>query len=247
MSKPVVYAIWLLVVMVCTNATAADIKVFSANAAKLLIQDLLPEFERITGSTVSVTYDEPGAIKQRILAGEKFDLTLLPSGWNQVGSKLATESIGIGHTEFGMAIIATAPKPDTSSIDTLKRTLLESKSIVCPDPKTGSMVGELFARMIEHLGIADEVNKKSRLVSGVLNGTLIVKGEADLAIQLSSDILAVPSVQFLPMPSEFQTTVTLSAAVAKDAPEPEVAHSLLQFLTGPSAVSMLKANGFEPG
>jgi molybdate transport system substrate-binding protein len=223
--------------MVCTNATAADIKVFSANAAKLLIQDLLPEFERLTGSTISVTYDEPGAIKQRILAGEKFDLTLLPSGWNQVGSKLATEPIGIGHTEFRMAIIATAPKPDTSSIDTLKRTLLESKSIVYTDPKTGSMVGELFARMIEHLGIAEEVKKKSRLV----------KGEADLAILLSSDILAVPGVQFLPIPSEFQTTVTLSAAVAKDAPEPEIAHSLLQFLTGPSAISILKANGFEPG
>jgi hypothetical protein len=60
--------------------------------------------------------------------------------------------------------------------------------------------------MIERLGIADEINKKSRLAAGMLNATFVAKGEADLAVQLSSEILAVPGVQFVPMPPEFHAS-----------------------------------------
>jgi molybdate transport system substrate-binding protein len=70
--------------------------------------------------------------------------------------------------------------------------LRTAKSIVYTDPKTGGIAGVLFAHMIERLGIADEISKKSKLVAGALNAPFVVKGEADLAVQLSSEILAVP-------------------------------------------------------
>jgi len=246
MHKAFVFGVGLLVTLV-TNASAAEIHVLSANAAKLLIEDLVPPFERLTKNTVIVSYDEPGIIRQRILAGEKFDLTILPTGWDEVRRKLAHAPVAIGHTDFGMAVAATTPKPDTSSVAALKQILLASRSIVYTDPRTGGITGVLFAQLIERLDITEEINKKSQLVAGMLNATLVVKGKADLAVQLSSDILVVPGVQFLPMPPEFQTTVTLSGAVASDAAEPERASYLLQFLTGRGAVSMLRSNGFEPG
>jgi len=208
----------------------------------------VPEFERLTRHTAVISYDAPNSIRERVLAGEKFDLTLLPDGWDEIRAKLASTPLAVGHTEFGMAVAATASKPDTGSIDALKRTLLVSRSIVYTEPKTGAIAGVLFARMIERLGIADEIKKKSRRISDALNARLIKTGEADLAALLSSEVLAVPGVQFLAMPPEFRATVTFSGAVAKEAAaEPEIARSLLQFFTGPSAVSMLKSNGFEPG
>jgi molybdate transport system substrate-binding protein len=101
--------------------------------------------------------------------------------------------------------------------------------------------------MIEQLGIADEVNKKSKLVAGQLNATFVAKGEAELAVQLSSEIRAVPGVQFVPMPPEFRASVTFSGAAAVGAREPEIARAFLQFLTAPSAAPAIRSKGFEPG
>src|SRR6202011_1136211 len=105
-------------------------------------------------------------------------------------------------------------KPDTSTNEATKRTLLDVKSIVYTDRKTGGIAGVLFARMIERLGIVDEVNRKSKLVAGQLNATFVVKGEAELAVQLSSEIREVPGVQFVSMPPEFRASVTFSGATA---------------------------------
>src|SRR5438874_2155394 len=82
-----------------------------------------------------------------------------------------------------------------------------AKLIVYTDPKTGGISGVLFARMIERLGIAEEVNKKSKLVAGMLNASFVVKGEADLAVQLANEILAVPGAQFVPMPPDFHASI----------------------------------------
>jgi len=101
--------------------------------------------------------------------------------------------------------------------------------------------------MIERLGIADEVNKKSKLVAGQLNAMFVAKGEAELAVQLSSEIRAVPGVQFVPMPPEFSASVTFSGAAAAGAREPGIARTFLRFLTAPSAAPAIRSKGFEPG
>jgi molybdate transport system substrate-binding protein len=146
-----------------------------------------------------------------------------------------------------MAVLATAPKPDMSSSEALKRLLLAVKSIVYTDPKTGGISGVLFARAIERLGIADEVNKKSKVVAGELNAAFVVKGEADLAVQLANEILAVPGAQFVAMPPEFYASVTFSGAIAAVAKEPAAGKSLLQFLTAPGAGPVIRSKGYEPG
>jgi len=236
-----------MLVAASAGANAAELKVLSAKAPRQFLEELVPQFERATNHKVIVSYDEAGIVRKRILDGDAFDVTVLPAGWDEVRAKIAGDPIGIGHTDFGMAVLASVPKPDTSSNDAVKRTLLAAKSIVTTDPKTGGIAGVLFARMIERLGIADEVNKKSKLVAGVLNATYLVNGEADLAVQLSSEILAVPGVQFLPMPPEFKTSVTFSGAIAAGAKDPAAAKALLEFLTGPGAAAVIRAKGYEPG
>ena len=155
---------------------AAEITVLSANGAKLILEALTPQFERATGNRLAISYGEAGILRKRILDGEAFDVAFLPAGWDEVRAKLTGEPVAIAHTDFGMAVLANAPKPDTSSNDAVKRVLLAASTIVYTDPKTGGISGVLFARMIERLGIADEVNKKSKLVAGVLNASLVVKG-----------------------------------------------------------------------
>jgi molybdate transport system substrate-binding protein len=227
--------------------SAAELKVLSANGARLIMEALVPPFEHMTNNKVTISYGEAGILRKRILEGEAFDVTFLPSGWDEVRRKIAGDPVGIGHADFGMTVLASVQKPDTSSNDALKRTLLAAKSIVYTDPKTGGISGVLFARMIERLGIADEINKKSKLVAGVLNATFVVKGEADLAVQLGNEILAVPGAQFVPMSPEFHASVTFSGAIAASAKDPALAKALLQFLTSPSAASVIRSKGYEPG
>ena len=153
----------------------------------------------------------------------------------------------IAHSDLGMAVLSTAPKPDTNTSEATKRTLLAVKSIVYTDPKTGGIAGVLFARMIERLGIVDEVNQKSKLVAGQLNATFVANREVELAVQLSSEIREVPGVQFVPMPPEFRASVTFSGTTATNAKEPATAKAFLEFLTAPSAAPAIRSKGFEPG
>ena len=234
---------------VATGATAdgAEIKVISAKAAGLFLGELAPQFERLTGNKVTISYDEAGVVRKRILGGEAFDLSFLPAGWEEVRKALASDPVAIAHSDLGMAVLSTVPKPDTSTNEATKRTLLAVKSIIYTDAKTGGIAGVLFARMIERLGITDEVNKKSRLVAGQLNATFVAKGEAELAVQLSSEIREVPGVQFVPMPPEFSASVTFSGAAATASKEPATAKAFLDFLTAPTAVPAIRSKGFEPG
>src|SRR4029077_19652075 len=145
--------------VVATGATAdgAEIKVISAKAAGLFLRELAPQFELVTGNKVTISYDEAGIVRKRILGGESFDVTFLPAGWDEVRKALASDPVAIAHSDLGMAVLSTAPKPDTSTSEATKRALLAVKSIVYTDPKTGGIAGVLFARMIERLGIADEI------------------------------------------------------------------------------------------
>ena len=232
-----------------TGATtdAAEIKVISAKAAGLFLRELAPQFERATGNKVTISYDEAGIVRKRILVGEDFDVTFLPAGWDEVRKALAGDPVAIAHSDLGMAVLSTAPKPDTSTSEATKRTLLAVKSIVYTDPKTGGIAGVLFAQMIERLGIADEVNRKSKLVAGQLNATFVANGEAELAVQLSSEIREVPGVQFVPLPPELRASITFSGAAATDAKKPVTAKAFLVFLTAPASASAIRAKGFEPG
>jgi len=229
------------------SAKASEIRVLSANGARLILEALVPQFESETNHKVTTRYGEAGVLRNRILDGEGFDVTFLPSGWGELGGAIAGDPVAIAHTDFGMAVLADAPKPDTSSSDALKQTLLSANSIVYTDPKTGEISGVLFTRLIERLGIADEVNKKSKLVAGVLNASFVVKGEADLAVQLANEILAVPGVQFVPMPPGFQISVTFSGGLATSATDPAAAKSLIQFLARPAAAPVIRSKGYEPG
>lgn len=237
----------VLTLVAGASTEAAEIKVLSANGANLILEALVPQFESETNNKVTTNYGGAGVLRKRILDGEDFDVTLLPAGWDEIGDKIDGDPIAIASAELGMAVPANVPMPDTSSSDALKEMLLSAKSIVYTDPKTGDISGVLFARLIERLGIADEVDRKSKLVEGVLNGTFLSTGEADLAVQLANEILAVPGVQFVPMPPGFRISVTFSGAVSANATDAAAAKSLIYFLARPAVAPVIRSMGYEPG
>jgi len=167
----------------------------------------------------------------------------------QKDSKFAPGPIvDIAGTAVALAVRAGAPRPDIGTVEALKRTLLAAKSIVYADPAKGGASGVYFAQVLERLGIAQQMKPKTMLVPGAQAAEVVAKGEAELGVAQTSEIVTVAGAQVLgPLPGEYARVTLFSGAVGAGSKVAEEAKALLRFLTGPTAAAALKAKGFQPG
>ena len=122
--------------------------------------------------------------------------------------------INVAGTPVAVAVRAGAPKPDISSADALKRSLLAAKSIVYADPAKGGASGVYFARVIDQLGIAEQLKSKTILVPGAQSADVVAKGEAEIGVAQASEIVPVSGAQLVgPLPGEFASMTKFTAAI----------------------------------
>ena len=180
------FTIWLLVAV---EATAAEIKVLSAIGLQVVMQDLGPKFERTSGHTLAITFAAPGAIVKRALGGEIADVVILPRpGIDSLlkdGKAVPGNVTAVARSGIGVAVRKGAPKPDISSPEALKRTLLAARSIAYSNPAAGTASGVHFAKVLDRLGIANEMKPKTVFPKadfspkGGVVGELVANGEAE--------------------------------------------------------------------
>ena len=246
----VTMAIMLSAAAASPGAAAAEIKVLTAGAFKQVLLALLPDFEKQTGHHVRVDNDTVGALAKRIDAGENFDLAILtPAAINTLADKgrlAAGSRKDLARVGIGVVVKEGAAKPDISTDEAFKKALLAAQSIAYIDPAAGGSSGIYVARMLEKLGIADEMKSKSRLIPGGAVAERIAKGEAELGIHQISEILPVKGVTLVgPLPADLQNYTVYAAAVSATAKEPAGAKALVEMLSGPAAAGVLKAKGME--
>ena len=235
-----------------TVAHAAEVKVLTSVALTSALNELAPKFEQATGNKLNIGYSLIADIRKRMLAGETADVIILSRPVMdelQKQDKFAPGSVAnIAGTPVALAVRAGAPKPDISTVDALKRTLLAAKSIVYADPAKGGASGVYFAHVVDRLGIADQLKSKTILVPGAQAADLVAKGEAEIGVGQTSEIVPVAGAQVLgPLPGEFASTTLFTAGIGAGTKVPEAAKSLIQFLTGPVAAPVFSAKGFQPG
>jgi molybdate transport system substrate-binding protein len=142
-----------------------------------------------------------------------------------------------------MAVRRGAPKPDISSVDALRRTLLEARSIAYSASVSGTYLStELFQR----LGIADRVLPKSRKIEGERVGAVVARGEAEIGFQQISELLPVPGIDVVgPLPPDVQRVTVFSAGIGVAATNPALAKSFVEFLASPAALSAIRKSALE--
>jgi molybdate transport system substrate-binding protein len=242
----------LLSSMAAAVADAAEVKVLTSVALTSALNELAPKFEQATGNKLEIGYSLIADIRKRMLAGETADVIILSRPVMeelQKQDKFAPDSVAnIAGTPVALAVRAGAPKPDISTVDALKQTLLAAKSIVYADPAKGGASGVYFAKVVDRLGIADQLKSKTILVPGAQAADLVAKGEAENGVGQTSEIVPVAGAQVLgPLPGELASTTLFTAGIGADTKAPEAAKSLIQFLTGPVAAPVFSAKGFQPG
>ena len=226
----------------------SEVRVLASNGVKAVIEELVPRGERAIGHPLAVTFNSSQALKQIIDKGEAFDVAIMTTemidGLIKEGKIVTGTRAGVARSGIGVGIRSGAPKPAIKTAESIKRTLLDARAITYAEDGASRVH---IVEMLGRLGIAEQVGHKTILEQGsVRSAGRVAAGDADLIMTLISEILPIKGVELVgPLPSEFQSYVTLAAGVGAKARDPEAAKALIRFLTSPEVVPTLKAKGME--
>jgi molybdate transport system substrate-binding protein len=179
----------VMLLWVGIRAEATELKVLSAIGMQGVMEDLGPKFERATGHTLAINFDTLGGVVKRVQGGETADVIVIPQQGIDIVVKDGKAAAGnvtvVAQSGIGLAVRHGAPKPDSSSPEALKRTLLAAKSITYANPESGGASGIHFAKVLDRLGIANDMKPKtvfSKLPGTTGFGREVANGEVEIAI-----------------------------------------------------------------
>ena len=234
------------------SAAAADVKGLSTIALQSVAEELLPQFEKASGHKVSIAFGLGVAMVKRIQDGEAADFLLAPrsavDGLLKAGKLAPGSDVSLARSSVGIAVRKGAARPDISTPEALKRTLLAARAVSYSNPAYGGASGVHFAKVLERLGIADEMKAKTRFPpEGGFTARLLAAGEVDLAVQQIGELISTPGVELLgPLPGELQSVTTFAAAIPSSASQPDAARALIRYLQSPEVMALIKAKGLDP-
>jgi molybdate transport system substrate-binding protein len=251
------FKVWLLAsavgaVLSTTASQAVELKLLTAGAFKSTVVALLPEYERTTGNKVSVETETVGALMKRIEAGESFDVVVMtPETVDQLtgkGKVISGSRTNLARVGVGVMVKTGANKPDISTLEAFKKALLDAKSVSFIDPASGGSSGIYMEKLIERLGISDQVKPKEKLKQGGSVADYVESGQAELGIQQISEILPHAGVTLVgPLPKEIQNYTVYAAGIGAATQQGDAAKALIASLVSPSAQALFKSKGMEPG
>jgi molybdate transport system substrate-binding protein len=232
-----------------TGASFAQVRVIISGGFSAAFEQAAPDFEKTTGITVLTARGQsqgngPNTIGAQLRRGVPADVVIMSrEGLDELiadGRIVAKSDVDLARVPLGVAVHAGAPKPDISTVDAFKRTLLQAKSITFPSSTTGIY---MTTKLFPQLGIASAI-------SGKITNTgvaAVASGESEIAIQPVSEILHAPGVDFAGViPVEIQYISVFSAAVVAGSQQPEASRRLIAFLASESATTAIKNSGMDP-
>ncbi len=245
-------AIGALVLAQTGLAAAAELKVYSTIGVQSALEQLTPQLQKASGPTLAFTWGTAAMLAKRVEAGERPDVLILTNdsmaplakdGKVAPGSTVTFASSGIA-----VSVKAGAPKPDISTPEAFKKTLLAAKTVAYSDPAAGGASGVYFAKLLERMGIAEAMKAKTRHPPpGGNSANLLVTGEAELAVQQKPEVMSVAGTEVVGLlPSELNHVTRYSAGIGSGSAEAKAGKALIAFLRSPEAAATFKAKGLDP-
>jgi len=230
-------------------AGAAEIKVLSTQATEEAYKELVPQFEKASGHKVTTVFTGTLDALKRLGNGEAYDLLIMArqqiDELSQSGKVVAGSRTDIAKSGVGVAVGKGKPKPDISTVDALKKSLLAAKSIGYSTGPSGVYVISMFQKM----GIADEIKTKLKQTpTGVFVGSIIASGEAEIGFQQVSELSFFPGIDYVgPIPAEVQLITIFSAGIPAGTKQADAAKALVSFITAPATAAIFKKHALDPG
>jgi molybdate transport system substrate-binding protein len=231
------------------GARAAELKILAGGSMTASLNELAPQFERTTGNKITIAFDSTPNLIKAATSGAPFDLGVVPVDVFKDAAARARfapgPTVDVARIGYGVAVRAGAPKPDVSTPDAFKQSLLKAQSIAfLPESAAGAYVIGVF----ERLGIADAMKAKTKVqpTPGEI-AKAVARGDAEVGIFLTNALIA-PGVELAgAFPGELQHDLVFAAAIAADTKDAAAAKAFIDFLKTPDAVAVFKAKGVTPG
>lgn len=225
---------------------ATEVKVMLGIAFKEALLAIAPEFERTTGHKVVPLWLGGPQMLPRLQSGEIVDLVISAAAnidnFIKQGHIVPGSRVDLVKSSIGAAVRAGAPKPNISSADALKRTLLAAKSIAYSVGPSGIYLYDWFQRM----GIAEALKSKLIKVEAGPTGAVVMRGEAELCFQQMSELLPVPGIDIIgPLSPDVQHITVFSSGICVRAANPETAAALVTWAISPGMASAIRKTGLE--
>lgn len=230
------------------TAHAAELKIIAPNAVKEAVLEIGTRYSKDTGSKVTFTWTGSEAIAKRIGEGEVYDVVLTTSaGIDRLagaGKLNAQSKANFSRSAVAAAVRSGLSKPDISTVDGLKKALLDAKSIAISSGASGRYLEDLFQK----LGVSEQIKPKIKQPpSGAQIGDMLARGEADLGFQQVTELIHAKGFEYLgTLPAEVQNYTVWSAAVHAQAGDAKTAGAFVTALTAPAAAPELRKTGLEP-
>jgi molybdate transport system substrate-binding protein len=233
-------------------AFADEIKVLAGSAVDTAFAVLIPEFERARRDKVH--FDGDGAIGQmakRVEAGEAVDVLVVSRQQIQALEKQGRLVPGtvreIARMGVGVFVRKGGPKPDISTPETFKASMLSAKSIGYNDPALGAPVSIYLLGLFERIGIAREMKEKTVVFrQRTERFAPVARGEVEIGFNQLGEIMVQPGIDLVgPLPGAIQNYTVFAAAVVAAGRNPDAGKRFVDFIGSADARAVFKSKGFE--
>ncbi|RON44689.1 molybdenum ABC transporter substrate-binding protein [Pseudomonas frederiksbergensis] len=252
MKKLFNYAALVLIASLSTFARAEEIRVMTSGGFTAAYKILGPEFAAATGNTLSTALGPsmgkaPEAIPNRLANGEKADVVIMVGyaldDLIKQGKVDPASRVELADSRIGLVVREGATKPDISSVEGLKKTLLGAQSVAYSDSASGVYIEQ---QLFKRLGIEDQLKPKSKMIPKIPVGSVVATGDYQLGFQQVSELLPVPGVSFVAkIPESVQSVTRFAAGIPIGAQHPAEARALLTYLASPAVQPQVQATGLD--
>lgn len=227
-------------------AWTAEIKLMCPAPMRTTIVDLVAQFETNSPHKVTIVHTPSRVIIERIQGGEAFDVSILTAEATDalIQQGKVARRVDVARSSIGLGVRAGTPRPDVSSAEAVKRTLLAAKSFARNE---GAESGKHILAVFDRLGIAEQMKGKTKAMpvgTGYV-AELVMRGEAELAAQQMPELKAVPGIDAVPLPPELQLVIVFSAGISPTLRDAGAVDALVAFLSSPQAAEVIRAKGLD--
>jgi molybdate transport system substrate-binding protein len=229
----------------------AELTVYSSIGMRSAAEQLFRKFEKENSCPLAVTWGTAPMLVARIEAGETADVLILShagiDALRKQGKIAAGSDVTLAGSGVAIAVKAGAPKPDISTPEALKATLLKARSIAYSEPSAGGASGVYFAKLLERMGIAEQMKPKTKFPpAGGFSGELLLTGEAELAVQQKPELLHVAGIEIVGfLPGDLNVVTEFAAATMAGSKNAEMGRALIQSLRSGEAAAVFRAKGLD--
>ena len=243
--------VFLIGAAVVASAQSREVTLIAPGGIRAAMEHLIPGFEKKTGIKVKPTFGSGLGTKKQVAAGEAFDVPILQPPYAEV---LASHNVieksakPLATVAVGVAVHKGAAKPDISTPEALKKTLLAAKSVSYPDAAGGAAAGVSFVESLKKMGIWDQMQgtlKKAQ--GGAAAMKMVATGDAEIGLTFLSE-MDDPGVDALgPLPASICPPTSLVGFVSAHAKDPAAAKALLNYLSSHEAAAVYREEKMSPG